>query len=68
MKGLMKVPYNGLDMWRIWRDKIAKRVYVEECTGSRSVGRSWKRWIDIVKECLKKRGLDAIQVRKNGPG
>ena len=42
---------------RMERDKIAKRVYVGECSGSRSV---WpgKRWIDTMKECLKKRGLD----------
>ena len=36
-------------------DRNAKRVYIGECTGSRSVGRPWKRWTDIMKECLKKR-------------
>ena len=30
--------------------KIAKRVYVGECAGSRSVGRPRKRWIDTMKE------------------
>ena len=39
-------------------DKIAKKVYVRECTGSHSVGRPRKRWIDNVKDCLKKRSLD----------
>ena len=29
------------------RDRIAKRVYVGECGGSRSVGRPRERWIDI---------------------
>ena len=40
------------------RDRIAKRVYVGECTGSRSVGRPRKRWTGTVKECLRKGGLD----------
>ena len=46
------------------KDRISKRVYVEECAGSRSVGRPQKRWIDTVKECLKKRGLDIRQARR----
>ena len=46
------------------RDSIAKIVYVGECAGSHSVGRLWKRWIDIVKECLEKRGLDIGQARR----
>ena len=37
---------------RMERDSIAKRVYVGECAGSRSVGRPRKRWIDTVKECV----------------
>ena len=45
-------------------NKIAKRVYEGEGAGSRSVGRPWKRWIDIVKERLKKRGLDVGQTRR----
>ena len=39
-------------MKRMEKDRIPKRVYA----GSRSVGRPRKRWIDIVKECLKKKG------------
>ena len=46
------------------RDRIAKRVFVGECAGSLSVGRSRKRWIDTVKECLKKRGLEIRQARR----
>ena len=41
----------------------AKRVYVEECAGSHSLGRLRKRWINTVKDCLKKRGLDDRQAR-----
>ena len=43
---------------RMERDRIVKRVYVGECAGIRSVGRTRKRWTDTVKECLRKRGLD----------
>ena len=46
------------------RDRIVKRVYAGECVGSHSVGRLWKRWIDTVKDCLKKRGLDVRQARR----
>ena len=41
-----------------------ERVYVGECAGSRSVGMPRKRWIDTVKECLKKKGLDVRQARR----
>ena len=36
--------------------RIVKRVYVWECTGCCSVGRPRKRWIDTLKDCLRKRG------------
>ena len=49
---------------RVENDRIAKRVYVGECAGSRSVGRPRKRWIDTVQECLKKRGLDVKETRR----
>ena len=48
---------------RMENDRIAKRVYVGECAGSRSEGRARERWIDTVKDCLKKRGLDVRQAR-----
>ena len=49
---------------RMMIDRIAKRVYVGECAGSRSMGRPRKRWIDTVKECLRKRGLEVKQARR----
>ena len=49
-------------MERMDNDRIAKRVYVEEYAGSRSVGRPRKRWID--KE--KRFGCQAS--KENGPG
>ena len=51
-------------MERMENDRIANRVYVGDCNGSRSVVRPWKRWIDTVKECLKKGGLDVRQARR----
>ena len=48
MKELMTV----VRSWeRMDRYSTVNRVYVGECAGSRSVGRSWKRGIDTVKEC-----------------
>ena len=41
-----------------------RRVCVGECVGSRSVVRLQKRWIDTVKDCLKKAGLDVKQARR----
>ena len=45
-------------------DRIVKRVFVGECTGTRSGGRPWKRLTDTVKECLRKRGLDMREARR----
>ena len=47
-KGLDERIDEGVLWWfghveRMERDRITKRVYVEECAGSRSVGRAWKR-------------------------
>ena len=49
---------------RIENNKTAKRVHVGECAGSHSVARARKRWIDTVKDCLKKRGLEVTQARR----
>ena len=49
---------------RMERDRIAKRIYVGVCAGSHSMGRPQKRWIDTMKECLKKRGLDVRQAKR----
>ena len=48
-------------MGKIENDRIARRVYVRECAGSRSISRLRKRWFDTVKKCLRKRGLDVRQ-------
>ena len=45
-------------MERMKWNRIGKRVYVGECAGRGLVDRPWKKWIDTMKECLKKRGLD----------
>ena len=48
-------------------DMIAKNVYVEDCAGSCSVGRPWKKWIETVKACLyKKGGLTVKHARSLG--
>ena len=40
---------------RMENDRIAKRVYQQgERAGSHSLGRLKKRWIDTLKDCLKK--------------
>ena len=49
---------------RMERDRIGKKVYVGGCAGSRSLGRTWKRWTDTVNERLRKRGLDVRQARR----
>ena len=49
---------------RIENDRVTKRVYVGEVAGIRSVGRLRKMWIDTVKDCLKKSGLDIRQARR----
>ena len=69
-KGVDKKIGEGVLRWfdqveNLESDRIAKRVYVGECVGSSSVGRLWKRWIDTVNDCLKKRGLDVKQA-ENG--
>ena len=55
-------------MKRMDNDRIAKRVYVGKCAGSRLLGRPRKRWIDTVKDWLKKRGLDVRQARRMAYG
>ena len=42
-------------MERMENEKIAKMVYVWECACSHSVGRPRKRWVDRVKDWLKKK-------------
>ena len=65
-KGLDERIEEGMLRWfdhveRMERDRIAMRVYVGVCVGRRSMDRWRKRWINPVKECGKKRGLDVRQ-------
>ena len=60
--------YEGVLRWlghveRMENGRIAKRVYVGECDGIRSVARSRERWIDTVKDCFRKNYLDVRQTR-----
>ena len=69
-KGLDERIEEGVLQWfghveKMERDRITKRVYVGECAGSCSMGRPWKRWIDTMKECLRKRCQAS---KENGPG
>ena len=48
---------------RMENDWIVKMVYVRKCSGSHSVGRPRKKWINTMKNCLKKRDVDARQAR-----
>ena len=49
---------------RMENERTARRVYVGLCAGSHSVGIPRKRWIDTVKDCLKKGNLDVRQARR----
>ena len=49
---------------RMENDRIAKRIYVGEGAGIRSVGCPQKKWIDTIKGYLRKRGLNIRQTRK----
>ena len=40
------------------------RDSVEECDGNHSLGRTWERWIDTMKDCLRERGFDVRQARR----
>ena len=69
MRGVEERTDEGVLQWfgygeGMENDGIAKRFYVGEYVVSRSVGRPQKRWIDIMKDCLRKRGLDVRQARK----
>ena len=66
MKMVDEMIDGGVLWWfsHVERDRIAKRVYVGECGGSCSVGRPRKRWIDTLKDCLRKRGLNFSQATR----
>ena len=58
-EGLDERINEGVLRWFTHVERIAKRVYVGECAG-----RPLKRWLDTMKECLRKRGLDVRQTRR----
>ena len=58
--------YEGVLQWfdhveRIENDRIIKTVYVGECGG-----RLQKRWIDTLKDCLKKKRFGCQADKENG--
>ena len=65
-KGLSERIDEGILWWfsHVERDRITEGFYVGECAGNHLVGRPWKRWIDTVKKCLRKKGLDVRQTRR----
>ena len=51
------------------KNRISKTIYVRESISSHSVDKSWKRKIDTLKECLKKKVLDVrCKIGVNGRG
>ena len=56
--GLMKVFSDGSAIWRGWKIIGLFKKFMQE-----SVGRLWKRWINTMKDCLRKNGLDIRQAR-----
>ena len=72
-KGLDERIDEGMLQWfglvkRMKKDRITKRVYVGEYAGSHSMDRPWKKWIDTVKECLKKKWFGYQASKENGTG
>ena len=55
MKRLMKVFSGGSAMWREWRMIRLLKGSVGVCAGSRPVGGPRMRWIDTMKDCLRKK-------------
>ena len=54
-KGLDERNDEGMLQWFSHVERVES--HVGECAGSCSVGKPWKRWIDTIKGCLRKRGL-----------
>ena len=72
MKGVDERIDEGVPRWfgdveRMEKDRIAKRVYVGECGSSCSVGSPQKRWIETVKDSLRKR-FRCQASKENGAG
>ena len=51
-------------MGRMENYTIAKSFYVGKYSGSQLMGRARRKWIDTLKNCLKKKGLDVRQAKR----
>ena len=51
-------------VWPCGENGELLRGSIQECAGSCSAGRQWKRWRDTVKDCLKKRCLNVRQAKR----
>ena len=49
---------------RMGEERLVGRVYRANMEGNRGRGRPQRRWIDTVKDCLKKRGMDIREARR----
>src|SRR5678816_4581044 len=66
MRESMKVRCDGLVMWKRMDDsRLVRRMYSGECAGNRPAGRPKEKWIESVKECLKKKNVSLAEaIRK----
>ena len=53
---------------RMENKRIVKRVHVGECADSHSVFRLQKRWVDTMKDCLRKKRFGCQASKENGAG
>src|SRR5678815_4204400 len=44
--------------------RLVKRMYCGECVGNRPAGRTKKKWIESVNECLKERNVNLVEARR----
>ena len=45
--------------------QFLREFMLGECAGIHSVGRSWKRWTDTMKDCLRKKRFGCEASKKN---
>ena len=50
-------------MWRGWKKRVVKRVYMSNVEGSRKRGRPKLRWMDGVKAAVERRGANIEYAR-----
>ena len=51
-------------MERMDENRLVKRMYSGECVGKKPVGRPKKRWIELVRDCLKERNVSMDEARR----